>query len=295
MLEMLLASKAGELPYTGPSYAIFVAGYSGTTAHNDILKYRYSNSVVTTSATILPLARWGGAGTGTLTFGQVHSGTNGFAAQSPQPAVDRFTFATDILTSRTNLIVGRAYVGAIGILTHAIIGGGMADNTSANLATTEKSVYASDVVSSATNLGVARQGLSGANNATVGIFAGGGNSATDRYTFANDVRAAGTATAIAMGYSASAGNNLVNITASNNGNSRYRYSDSTRAAGTALPRLRNEMGATGNPTIGIFAGGQATTNVVDTYTYANDTVANGTNLPSIRSDMSGFSTTPGGF
>lgn len=162
------------------------------------------------------------------------------------------------------------------------------------IANTNKYTYTDKTVVSGVSLSVARHTSSGVSNSTVGLIAGGENSAVvDKYTLATGALSAGTALNVARGYMGGTGSEDLAVFSGgqNNGtlNTKYTYAtDAVVSSTTVMPTSRLGLSGTSAPTYALFAGGSPNLNRTQRFFYADDTTSQGTNLAAGREGMSSF-------
>lgn len=186
------------------------------------------------------------------------------------------------LLGKKTAVVGPSY---------ALFGGAMLPSGTGGYptATTDKYDYSNAGVANGSALAIGRNYVAAAGNATMGVWAGGvGDAAATRgvvdvYTYAGDLRTAGTSTGTDYEQGATSnanfgyyGGGAVSATIMR----KYSFSGNAWTAGTALPSGgKGYPSAAGNGTIGLFTGVGGCTR----YTYAGDTVAAGVGLTQFRS------------
>jgi hypothetical protein len=179
--------------------------------------------------------------------------------------------------------------------------------SSSPVKTTQSYAYASNVVAvGGVLVGVGRNLLTGTGHATIGYALGGLNAGTpqtavDRYTYADDTTAAGTALAQQF-YRASATATTAfgyvggGVEGSATAKMRlFNFANDSVTLGTNLTVIQQEFAAAGNSTLGFYAGGRVAITNTTIYTFAGNVVAAGAALPTGRHSFCAASSAPGSF
>jgi hypothetical protein len=143
-------------------------------------------------------------GTSTSTVGYYSGALAGNTTD--RNTVYKYTFATDVVTSVA--ILGTACHGraSAGNTLIGVVAGGVIQSTGINQTVVDVVTYATDTRVAGTSLSIARQGAAGCGDSFTGLFAAGYNgsflSSTEKYTYATNGVAAGTALAAVKDYGA---------------------------------------------------------------------------------------------
>lgn len=167
---------------------VFAGGDNGAAVVNTTDKYTFSGDSVLAGSNLAQRYNYGGAGNATFAIfaGGLDTGS------STTKTVGYYTYSDDTAVVTTDLSATRAQDCGFANTASAIFGCGTSGAGSPT--STFKYAFASSTWSAGGNLANAgRWDAAGAANSTSGMFAGGGGTMTDIYTFATDACAAGTA------------------------------------------------------------------------------------------------------
>lgn len=228
-------ARSGLMAVGNTVAGLLVGGNVVSTYYKSIDKYTYGNSSVAAAGS-LGYVRGYGAAAGNEVFGLIGAGS----AAINYDSTEKYFYASGTIAVGSIIYTARR-LAACGNAQLAIFGGGV---YYAILAVTKKYAYSNSVTADGTNLGYARYNLMAVGSKDVAIFAGGNaNTATDKYTYANDARVVGTALSTSIDSGSGASNSSLGLIGGTPDVNVYRFVEDTRIMGASLSIARYEAAA----------------------------------------------------